>query len=103
MEQPNVTFMLVALIPKARTDACVWMGFMATGKVVTTTTSAFGNLATGIPNAKIQKAPTVVTVLPGFKGMESHVLILMSAKRVLMTVTRKPSASIPEARISVAV
>ena len=95
MEQPNVTFMLVALIPKARTDACVWMGFMATGKVVTTTTSAFGNLATGIPNAKIQKAPTVVTVLPGFKGM--------SAKRVLMTVTRKPSASIPEARISVAV
>ena len=78
----SATRMLVALIPWAPTNASAKMVTMVTERTVMTLTSALETLATGMQSARTPKALTVVAVIQVSKVMGSHVLILMSARRV---------------------
>ena len=79
---PNATRTLVALMLKAPTNATAMMVTMVTERTVMTSTSAKESLVTGMQSAKTPKALTVVAVIQVSKVMGSHVMILMSARRV---------------------
>ena len=100
---PNATRKLVALILKAPTNASAKMVTMVTERTVKTSTSALKSLATLMQSAKTPKALTVVAVIQVSKVMGSHVLILMSARRVPTIVIGTPNALTLEGRIVVTV
>ena len=80
---PNATRTLSALILKVLTNATAKMvTIVRTERTVMTSTSAKETLATGMQSAKTPKALIVVAVIQVSKVMGSHVMILMSARRV---------------------
>ena len=102
--KPNATPTFVALILKVPTNATAKMvTIVRTERTVMTSTSAKETLATGMQSAKTPKALTVVAVIQISKVMGSHVMILMSARRVSTIAIGKPNALTLEGRIVVAV
>ena len=93
--------MLAASTTKAHTVVSASMDIMVMERNAMTAMSAVEALVTRTQFAEIQTGHIAVAAIPAFRVTECHVLIMMSAKSVLTTVTRKLCVLILGAHIAV--
>ena len=93
--------MPVASTTKAHTVVSASMDIIVMERSATISTSVVIILVMPTRYAEIQTVRIFVAVNPAIKAMESHVLIMMSAKKVLTIVTRKLYVIILGAHIAV--
>ena len=103
MGHPNVAQMPIASTTKAHTVVSASMDIMVMDRYAMTSMSAVKALVTRTQFAETQTDHITVAAIPASRVTEFHVLIMMSAKRMLTTVTRKLFVIILGAHIAVPV